>query len=109
MHKKQRHTAKRILEVLQEEGFSGGYTIVKGAVRNLRRTMKEVYMPLTHRPGEAQVDFGHALVKMSGVGTIVCKVLTAVLMHVLVNDCLERSNGLPREENCLSSSRGSTK
>ena len=24
-------------------------------------------MPLIHRPGEAQVDFGHALVKLNGV------------------------------------------
>lgn len=72
VHKKQRHTAKRIWEVLQEDGFTGGYTIVKDAVRELRRTMKEVYMPLTHRPGEAQVDFGHALVKMSGVLRKIC-------------------------------------
>jgi transposase len=63
VHKKQRHTAKRIWEVLQEEGFTGGYTIVKDAVRQIKRTMKEVYMPLIHRPGEAQVDFGHALVR----------------------------------------------
>ena len=72
VHKKQRHTSKRIWEVLQEEGFNGGYTIVKDAVRELRRTMKEVYMPLIHRPGEAQVDFGHAVVKMSGVLRKIC-------------------------------------
>jgi hypothetical protein len=36
-------------------------------VREIRRTNKEVFMPLTHPPGEAQVDFGHALVKMGGV------------------------------------------
>jgi len=72
VHKKQRHTAKRIWEVLQDEGFTGCYTIVKDAVRELRRTMKEVYMPLIHRPGEAQVDFGHALVKISGVLRKIC-------------------------------------
>lgn len=72
VHKKQRHTAKSIWEVLQEEGFAGGCTVVKDAARELRRTMKEVYMPLTHRPGEAQVDFGHALVKMSGVPRKIC-------------------------------------
>ena len=38
VHKKQRHTAKRIWERLQEEGFTGGYTIVKDAVRQLKRT-----------------------------------------------------------------------
>ena len=72
IHRKQRHTAKRIWERLQEEGFPGGYTIVKDAVRELRRTGKEVFLPLVHPPGEAQVDFGHALVKMGGVLRKIC-------------------------------------
>lgn len=63
---KQRHTAKRIFERLVEEGYTGGYTQVKEAVRELRRTSQEVFMPLRHEPGEAQVDFGHALVKFQG-------------------------------------------
>jgi len=46
IHRKQRHTAKRIWERLQEEGFTGGYTIVKDAVRELRRTGKEVFLPV---------------------------------------------------------------
>jgi transposase len=70
--KKQRHTAKKIWERLQQEGFTGGYTIVKDVVREIRRTSKEVFMPLKHPPGEAQVDFGHALVKMNGVLRKVC-------------------------------------
>jgi transposase len=70
--KKQRHTAKRIWERLQEEGFTGGYTIVKDVVRELKRVSQEVFVPLTHPPGEAQVDFGHALVKMGGVLRKVC-------------------------------------
>ena len=65
--KKQRHTAKRIFEVIQAEGYSGRYTVVKDAVRELRRTTQEVFVPLVHRPGEAQMDFGQALVKMAGV------------------------------------------
>ena len=64
--KKQRHTAKRIFERLREEGYTGGYTQVKEAVRELRRTSQEVFVPLRHDPGEAQVDFGHALVKFQG-------------------------------------------
>ena len=72
IHRKQRHTAKRIWERLQEEGFTGGYTIVKDAVRELKRTGKEVYLPLKHPPGEAQVDFGYALVKMGGVLRKIC-------------------------------------
>jgi len=66
MPKKQRHTAKKILEVLQSDGFTGGYTIVKDAVRQIKKTSKEVFMPLSQRPGEAQVDFGHALANFNG-------------------------------------------
>ncbi len=65
-HKKQRHTAKKIFEILQSEGFDGGYTIVKDAVREIKKTSKEVFMPLSQRPGEAQVDFGQAVVKFNG-------------------------------------------
>jgi transposase len=64
--KKQRHTAKRIFERLREEGYAGGYTQVKEAVRSLRRTSQEVFMPLRRIPGEAQMDFGFALVKLQG-------------------------------------------
>jgi len=64
--KKQRHTAKRVFERLKEEGYSGGYTQVKEAVREVRRMKREVFVPLTHRPGEAQADFGFALVKEAG-------------------------------------------
>ncbi|MDH4267484.1 MAG: IS21 family transposase [Deltaproteobacteria bacterium] len=65
--KKQRHTAKRIYDRIREMGYAGKYTQVKEAVRELMRVKQEVFMPLIHRPGEAQVDFGYALVKVSGV------------------------------------------
>lgn len=65
--KKQRHTAKRIYERLVEEGYSGGYTQVKETVREFQQRSQEVFVPLVHRPGEAQVDFGYALAKMGGV------------------------------------------
>jgi transposase len=64
--RKQRHTAKRIWERLREAGFTGGYTVVKDAVRELTQKSQEVFVPLTHPPGEAQVDFGHALAKVNG-------------------------------------------
>lgn len=64
--KKQRHTAKRIYERLRDEGYTGGYTVVKEAVSEITRTSGEVFMPLVHRPGEAQVDFFDALVKLGG-------------------------------------------
>jgi len=65
--KKQRHTAKRIYERIREMGYEGKYTQVKDAVRELMRVKQEVFMPLIHRAGEAQVDFGYALAKVSGV------------------------------------------
>jgi transposase len=65
---KQRHTAKRIFERLREEhGFTGGYTIVKDYVRSAELHSREVFIPLTHAPGEAQADFGEALVVIAGV------------------------------------------
>jgi len=63
--KKQRHTAKRIFDRIREMGYEGGYTQVKEAVRELLQVKQEVFMPLIHRPGEAQVDFGYALAKVS--------------------------------------------
>jgi transposase len=65
--KKQRHTAKRIYERIQQMGYEGKYTQVREAVRQIKRLKREVFMPLIHRPGEAQVDFGYALAKISGV------------------------------------------
>ena len=64
--KKQRHTAKRIYERIKEEGYQGGYTVVREAVREIRQLSREVFMPLVHRPGEAQSDFGYALARISG-------------------------------------------
>jgi transposase len=64
--KKQRHTATRIYHRLKGLGYQGKYTQVREAVREIKRVSREVYMPLVHRPGEAQVDFGYALAKVSG-------------------------------------------
>jgi len=40
--------------------------VVKDAVRELTQKTQEVFVPLLHRPGEAQVDFGHALANVNG-------------------------------------------
>jgi transposase len=65
---KQRHTSKRIFERLKEEhGFTGGYTIVKDYVRTTTLRGQEMFVPLVHPAGEAQVDFGEALVVIAGV------------------------------------------
>jgi transposase len=60
--RKQRHSARRIFECLKSEGYTGGETQVKKAVREIKRKNREVFVPLVHRPGEAQVDFGYALI-----------------------------------------------
>ena len=66
--KKQRHTARRIHDRLKEEhAFMGGYTIVKDYVREARLRHREVFVPLVHPPGDAQADFGEALVVVGGV------------------------------------------
>jgi transposase len=66
--RKQRHTAKRIFERLRDEhGFSGGITIVTDYVRDKKCRTREVFVPLAHAPGHAQVDFGEALGKIGGV------------------------------------------
>jgi len=66
--KKQRHTAKRIYERLRDEhGFTGGITIVTDYVRERKRRTREVFVPLSHAPGHAQVDFGEALGVIGGV------------------------------------------
>jgi transposase len=65
--RKQRHTAKRIFDrLVDEHQFDGGYTIVKDAVRAWKQTSKEVFLPLSHPMGEAQVDFGFAQVDLAG-------------------------------------------
>jgi transposase len=66
--KKQRHTAKRIHERLRDEhGFTGGITIVTDYVREKKRRTREVFVPLSHAPGHAQVDFGESLGVIGGV------------------------------------------
>ena len=66
--RKQRHTAKRIYDRLRaEHGFGGKYTIVKDYVRERRLRTREMYVPLSHPPGDAQCDFGQARAVIGGV------------------------------------------
>ena len=66
--KKQRHTSRRIFERLRDEhGYTGSLTTVTYYVREQKRRTKEVFVPLSHRPGHAQVDFGETLGVIGGV------------------------------------------
>ena len=68
VHRKQHHTAKRIFERLRDEhGFTGKQTIVKDYVRERRRCLREMFVPLAHSPGHAQADFGAADAIIAGV------------------------------------------
>jgi transposase len=64
---KQQHTSKRIFERLRDEhGYAGGITIVKDYVHGRRQRLREMFVPLRHDPGHAQVDFGEALAVIAG-------------------------------------------
>ena len=57
-----RRCASRMFERLREEnGFTGGITTVKDYVALCRRRSQEGFVPLLHRPGHAQADFGEAI------------------------------------------------
>ena len=66
--KKQHHTSKRIFERLRDEnGFTGGITIVKDYVAGWQQRSREMFVPLIHPPGHAQADFGEAIAIIGGV------------------------------------------
>ena len=91
--RKQRHTAKRIFDrLVDERGYQGGYTMVKDLVRQIKRTRKEVFMPLVHDPGEAQVDFFEAKAIING---LLCQVHVFVMS--LVYSDMFFAVGFPRE------------
>jgi transposase len=52
VHRKQRHTSKRIFEQLRDEhGFTGKQMIVKDYVRERRHRLREMFVPLAHSSG----------------------------------------------------------
>jgi len=68
VHKKQKHTSKRIFERLRDEyGFDGGITIVSDYICAARQRQREMFVPLSHPPGHAQADFGEAFAIIGGV------------------------------------------
>jgi transposase len=64
---KQRLTATRLHELLQAEGHHVGVTVVRDAVAEWKRQRREVFVPLTYRPGDlAEVDFFEVLIDIDG-------------------------------------------
>jgi len=64
---KQQLTATRLHELLVAEGHHMGVTLVKEAVAEWKRQRREVFVPLTYRPGDlAEVDFFEVLVDVEG-------------------------------------------
>jgi transposase len=64
---KQQLTATRLHELLVTEGHRVGVTLVKEAVAEWKRQRREVFVPLTYRPGDlAEVDFFEVLVDLDG-------------------------------------------
>ena len=67
VHKKQQHTAHRIFERLRdEEGYTGGYTLVREYIAEVLLRSREMFVPLSHKPGHAQADFGQADAYIAG-------------------------------------------
>ena len=64
---KQQLTATRLHQLLVAEGHRVGVTLVKEAVAEWKRQRREVFVPLTYRPGDlAEVDFFEVLVDVAG-------------------------------------------
>lgn len=65
---KQRHSARRIFHRLRDEhDYRGSEVQVRRYVALTKRHGREVFVPLSHPPGEAQFDFGEATVVIAGV------------------------------------------
>ena len=64
---KQQLTATRLHELLIGEGHQVGASLVKAAVAERKRQRREVFVPLTYRPGDlAEVDFFEVLLDLDG-------------------------------------------
>lgn len=64
---KQQLTATRLHELLIGEGHRVGVSLVKAAVAEWKRRRREVFVPLTYRPGDlAEVDFFEVLLDLNG-------------------------------------------
>ena len=70
--KRQRRTAQKLFQELQQEGYDGGYDSVRRYVKRWRlshtKATGQVFIPLSFDPGEAfQFDWSHEWVQMAGM------------------------------------------
>jgi transposase len=69
MPRKQGYTGDKIFEIIQQEGYQGAASTVRGYVAACRRDLRkpQVYLPLEFEPGrDGQVDWGEATVYLGG-------------------------------------------
>lgn len=72
--RKQRYTARKMYEIIREEGYQGAESTVRYYVGQVRKTKRKqrVYLPLAYDPGvDMQMDWGTATVEMVGMVTTV--------------------------------------
>jgi transposase len=77
-----------------EPDSTGGCTVVRLLVKDMEQKNREVFVPLAHPPGEAQVDFGHTLVKEGRLRKAAFFVMAlpcsdAVFLKVYERECTE--------------------
>jgi len=67
--RKQRYTGRKIFQTIQQEGYTGSESSVRGYIAKVRRTneRKKVYLPLEFDPGsDGQVDWGEGVAIIAG-------------------------------------------
>jgi len=69
---RERRTAKRLFEALQQEGYGGGYDSVRRFVKRWKQAQRpavtQAFVPLAFAPGaKYQFDWSHEVVELDGV------------------------------------------
>ena len=76
------YSAQQLLGQLREQGYGGGYSILKEFVRKVRPGRPQAFLTLRFAPGEcAQIDWGYAGPFMVGSTRRRLSFLVAVLCH----------------------------
>lgn len=69
-HRKQRHSVTKIQEVLEKEGYTGGYTTITDYLRKIKVKTKEAFLPLEFELGAySEADWTEALFFLRGKET----------------------------------------